>query len=295
MVSYITQIANNRDWTKKSLFKNSLIDLMGAPFIYEERDKIDDILLQNYPDFQNEVFPIIDSVNVDLFRQLAFIEGIDFLFRAINFCQAIQYLLINGFYSPAQSMSYQAAFYCARSILGLSGVYCSEIKSKDFILDVYYNQNQSINEYCINSVRRNHQVMWNLLAKVIQISIVDDFIVEKSIFNILKGVNYASCSNLRHHIHYYNKYNFIDLFNKKEYESYLIDLIDLETINNNCDYFDLLCLFLIFSSNLFLSIAMYSQGLEDMIKKYKILLRKEDNEILVKRHVFDKIKGYDSI
>ena len=40
---------------------------------------------------------------------------------------------------------------------------------------------------------------------------------------------------------------------------------------------------------------MYSQGLEDMIKKYKILLRKEDNEILVKRHVFDKIKGYDSI
>jgi hypothetical protein len=40
---------------------------------------------------------------------------------------------------------------------------------------------------------------------------------------------------------------------------------------------------------------MYSQGLEDMIKKYKILLSKEDNEILVKRHVFDKIKGYDSI
>lgn len=284
-----------RDWTDNSLFRSSLIDLMGTSFVYEERDKIDDILLQHYPNFQNAIFPIINSNNVELFRQLVFIEGVDFLFRAINFCQAIQYLLSNGFYSPAQSMSYQASFFCARSILGLSGVYCSEIRSKDFIFDAYYTHRETMSEYFISNVKRNHKVMWILLEKIFQNTIIDDSIIEPGLFNIIKNINYTRCSDLRHNIHYYNKYDFIDIFDRKEYDVSTIDTICLTAINNSCDYFDLLCLFIVFASNLFLSIAIYSQGLEDMIIKYKHLLNKKNNNLLVQRQIFEQIKHYNSI
>lgn len=291
MSGIASQITYIRDWTDKSNFKNSLIDLMGTQFAYEERDKIDNILVQKYPYFQNETFPIVDSSNIELYRQLVFIEGVDFLFRAINFAQAIQKLLLDGYYSPAQSMSYQASFFCARAILGLSGIYCSEIKSKNFLFDAY----KDTNEYNITNIKRNHQNMWDLLSQIIKLTLLDDSIIEAKLFNILKNVNYSNCSMLRHNIHYYNKYDFKDLFNRKEYDNYTIDAITANIINNNCGYFDLLCLFLILSSNLFLSIAVFSQGLEDMTIKYKKLLNRENNVLFFERLLFDKIKLYDSI
>ena len=263
---------------------------MSPEFIYEERDKIDDIISQTYPDLNKIKFPEIDSNNIKLIRQLVFIEGIDFLFRALNFCQIIQYSLAKGFYTASQSLSYQASFFGARAILGLSGVYCSEIQNKNFILDAYHTQTDTLEEFQLNSIKRNHQIIWKLFEKILSLTTVDETIIESRITNIIKNINYQNCTNLRHNIHYYNKYTFEDLFNPIKYQIKSIDNIKTTDINNNCAYFDMLCIFLLFGSNLYLTIAEHAAGLRDLSIKFNNIINKDRNPILASNNFYEKLK-----
>lgn len=293
-MAYYDFVNYKRDWTFKSAFQTDLVRVTSPKIIYDEIDKVDDIIIQIYPNFNKLIFPQISNSQKDIIRQLVFIEGIDFLYRSLNFVIAIQKLLLEGFYTAAQSMSYQASFFSARSILGLSGIYSSSIGSKNFFIDTYYNDEDSLGDlteiYRISNIPRNHQTIWNLLDKIIELTEVDEKILNPNIFQILKNINYIQCTDLRHSIHYYNKYSFKDLFNPIEYSIKDIDNISFNNINRSCAYFDMLMILLIFAINLFASIAEYSPGLEDFIIKLKNLLNTNSNSILYQNSFYNQIK-----
>ncbi len=278
-MSYIEVINYERDWSNKSVFQSIMIDLLSPVFVYEQKDSVDDILETLYDLSQG--FPYKTDYNISLMRQLIFIEGIDFLYRAINFLQAIQKSMKDGFFTASQSMSYQASFFATRSILAISGVYCSCVNNKDVLIESFYLEDDLINQIYIDKIKRNHQNIWSLFTKLIKTTTVDENIIDKKLFKIIQDVNYNHCSNQRHSIHYYNKYEFKDLFERVIITPPFIDNLTLCKLKaNNCEYFLMASLLVLLASNLFYSISQYTNGLEDLYNKLNNMLSIANNPIL---------------
>ena len=280
-MSYLDIINYRRDWTYKSDFQNDLLSLFTSRFEYDQRDTLDTVINANYVIPQQ--LPYYLNNNMELIKQIIFIEGVDFLYRSINFLQAIQFNIEEGFFTASQSIAYQSSFYAARAILALSGIYCSSINNRNFLIETrYLEENQtSPSAICFTGTNKNHIVTWNLLQKLIQNTIIDDKIIDTKYFNIIKNINYPRYSEKRHDIHYYNLYQFTDLFSKISITpTGLLSLNSTNIESDKCYYFLVATLLIVFACNLFHSIEEYSTGLTDLDEKLFSLLDRNKNKVL---------------